>query len=103
MVDAGPGWCWPSTDWVSFAGPGWLWPSSDVFVGQTDSGPSLMSGPNLAQTKKRDLLGRDRPNLFGAESGPVSGPTQPSPPSIIYYILYCFCIIYIFIDIYKKN
>jgi hypothetical protein len=81
-------------------------------LGQAGSGPALMclwariilmSGPDLAQTKKRDLLGRDRPNPFGAESGPVSGPAQPSPPSIIYYILYCFCIIYIFIDIYKKN
>jgi len=39
-----------------------------------------MSGPDLAQTKKRDLLGRDRPNPFGVESGPVSwaGPAQPT-------------------------
>jgi hypothetical protein len=94
----------------SFSGPGWFWPNH-VFMGQTDSGPSLLSAPSLAQKKIGDfvgprsaqsLLGRKRPNPFGLESGPVSGSARPSPPSIIYYILHCF-LYYLYIQIYEKK
>jgi hypothetical protein len=43
--------------WFSSAGLGRFWPSSDVFVGQTDSGPALLSGPGLAQTKIGEFVG----------------------------------------------
>jgi hypothetical protein len=57
--------------------------------------------------KERELLGRDRPNPFGAEFGPVSwaSPAQPNPPNIILYIIMYLYYLYIFIDIkkIKKN
>ena len=60
-----------------------------LLVGQNGSGPTRRSGPGLAHTKLGQLLGRDRPNPFWAESGPTpfgaesglvswAGPTQPT-------------------------
>jgi len=94
----------------SFSGPGWFWPSH-VFMGQTDSGPSLLSGPGLAQKKIGDfvgprsaqsLLGRDRPTLLGLSPAQLFGPARPSPPNIIYIILFLFYL-YIYRYIYKKK
>jgi len=48
-----------------FSRPDWFWPSH-VFVGQTDSGPSLLSRPGPTQTKIGDFVGpRSAQSLLG--------------------------------------
>jgi hypothetical protein len=77
-------WCWARLVlaqhwWVSFVGPGWFWPSPDVFVGQTDSGPALLSGPGLAQTnKKENCWAEIGPTLLGLSPAQLFGPAQPT-------------------------
>jgi len=67
--------------WVSFSGQGWFWPSPDVLWARLILAQPCCLGRVWPGTKKeRELLGRDRPNPFGAESGPVSwaSPAQPT-------------------------
>ena len=80
----------------SFSGPGWFWPSH-VFMGQTDSGPSLLSGPGPAQKKIGDFVGpRSAQSLLGLSPAQLFGPARPSPPNIIYIILFLYYL-YIYI------
>jgi len=84
--------------WEGFSGPGQFWPSPYVWAG---------SGPD--PKKQNELLGRDRPNPFGAEFGLV---ISAGPAHIIiilyiiillYYIIYIYIYIYIYVKISKKN
>jgi hypothetical protein len=68
-----------------------------VFVDQTDSGPALLSGPGLAWTKKENCWAEIGPTLLGLSPAQLVGSAQPSPLNIILYI------IYIYLEIYKKN
>ena len=70
-----------------------------MLVGQTDSGPALLSGPGLAQTKIGEFVGPRLAQPFWAESDPVS---WASPAHIIFYIIYYICFIYICKIFFKK-
>ena len=72
------------------------------FLGQVSSGPALMSRPGPAQTRKSrvKLLGRDRPNPFGAESDLVSWAGLAHIIIILYIIILLYIYIYIYIYIY---
>jgi hypothetical protein len=69
----------------------WLWPSPVVWA---------RSGPD--KNKRFFCWAEIGPTLLGLSSAQLVGPAQPNPPNIIYYILYFFCIIYIYRYI-KKN
>ena len=76
---AGPGWFWPSTDGFSLTRPGRFWPSYNVLVGQTDSGPALLAGPGLAQTKIGEFVGPSPAQpLLGLSPAQLVGSAQPT-------------------------